>query len=684
MEEFTRELLHTANRLLARPPVDRNNSARIQRPPAETTNHQVNPADEPAPMSSSDIQQRRRRNQHRHQQRRARRYRHHRPEDASKMQRLYGRYPRKALRKVLGEDSPFYSGGRDRLVDFVAATYHNHTVTPAEVAEARRLYNNCNWEQPSQEEMELLQSPPSADEILRRLKKTVNTSPGMDKIEWRHLKAIDRTGSLLQTVLSAVHTWGIPSSWRRSKTVLIHKKGSTDDPSNFRPISLLSSLYKLYSGVLAQRLTRIATTHGWLSAEQKGFLPGVRGIQEHTFLLQTAIDEAKKRQGDLTIAWMDLTNAFGSIPHPVLGQLFQSLPIPDAVRQKLTDIYTDNQWEFVCEQGNVEAHPVTGAGPLPSLTFRGGMVFPASELRIQQGAIRALEEDDMEVYLGIPTGAKLLYRPATDLPNKMDRLQESLLAPWQKLEALRSQLLPSLSHHLASGRVKKDLLRELDDKTRHLLRNVARVPVSTSRAFFHAERRIGGMAVTPLIEDADIWTVARATQLLSSEDDVVAQIAWSQLRDTITSGLSHHLNPDDDTPVDAFLSGDQSGGLYSFRHHSTRSNLWTRARQAASRLHCRIDASSEQPCITAEDVSTVPAKAVKSLRLVSRERWTAKFLEAPVHGRVARGLDLDKKSKDVTHLLSWTWTRSRRTSRTSCPPGPASPSQHGATGPSYA
>ncbi|RUS74705.1 hypothetical protein EGW08_017535 [Elysia chlorotica] len=115
----------------------------------------------------------------------------------------------------------------------------------------------------------------------------------MDKIEWRHLKAIDRTGSLLQTVLSAVHTWGIPSSWRRSKTVLIH-------PSNFRPISLLSSLYKLYSGVLAQTLTQSATTHGWLSAEQKGFLPGVRGIQEHTFLLQTAIDEAKKKQGDLT------------------------------------------------------------------------------------------------------------------------------------------------------------------------------------------------------------------------------------------------------------------------------------------------------------------------------------------------------------------------------------------------
>ena len=356
MEEFTKELLKVANRLLSRTSVAKsnNNSARRRAPPADTNEP------DPAPRSSAGIQQRRRRNQHRHQQRRVRRQQHHRPEDASKLQRLYGRYPRKALRKVLGEESPYYSGGRDRLCQYIAETYHSRTVSRDQVAEARRLYDNCSWEPPTDEELEALQSPPSADEVLGRLRRTVNTSPGMDRIEWRHLKVIDRTGSLLQTVLSAVHALGIPSSWKQSRTIMIHKKGDTDDPSNFRPISLLSTLYKLYSGILASRLTKTATSHGWLSAEQKGFLPGVRGIQEHTFLLQTAIDEAKKNYGDLSIAWLDLTNAFGAIPHPVLGQLFESLPIPDLLRQHLTDIYTDNHWEFVCEEGSVEAQPVSG------------------------------------------------------------------------------------------------------------------------------------------------------------------------------------------------------------------------------------------------------------------------------------------------------------------------------------
>ena len=382
MDGFTRELLKVANRLLSRTSVamSNTNNARRRAPPADTNES------DPAPRFSAGIQQRRRRNQHRHQQRRARRHHHHRPEDASKLQKLYGRYPR----KVLGEESPYYSGGRDRLRQYIAETYHHRTVSRDQVAEARRLYDNCNWEPPTEEELEALQSPHSADEVLG---------------------------------------------------------------------------------------------------------------------------------GDLSIAWLDLTNAFGAIPHPVLGHLFQSLPIPDLLRQHLTDIYTDNHWEFVCEEGSVEAQPVSGvrqgdglspiifnlaSEPLvraaaegqrtqvfgrtvrnttyaddtavlartpadlqttldhmdqtatsiglsfnpvkcSSLTFRGGSVIPAPELRIQGGAVKTLEEEDTETYLGIPTGAKLLYRPGTELPKKMNLLQESLLAPWQKLEVLRSQLIPSLS-----------------------------------------------------------------------------------------------------------------------------------------------------------------------------------------------------------------------------------------------
>ena len=174
MEEFTRELLSLTNKLLSRPPMARKNihhrGAREEPPPAE-----------PVPGSSAAITQRWRMNQHCHQQQRARRHQHHKTEEALKIQTLYGRYPRKALRKV-GEELAYYSGGRDRLEEHVAATYHRAEVSAEDIAEARRHFDNCkrnNW---------LLQSPPTADDIVQRLRRTVNIFPGIDSVECRHLK----------------------------------------------------------------------------------------------------------------------------------------------------------------------------------------------------------------------------------------------------------------------------------------------------------------------------------------------------------------------------------------------------------------------------------------------------------------------------------------------------------------
>ena len=147
-------------------------------------------------------------------------------------------------------------------------------------------------------------------------------------MEYRHLKALDPQAFLLEKIFESVWRLGIPDAWRSCRTVPIHKKGSTDDYSNFRPISLLPTTYKLFSGVINQRLCQVASSLGWLSPEQKGFLPGVQGIQEHTHLIQTTVEEAKAKRKGLAVCWMDLRNAFGSVPHGDLDELVESLPLP--------------------------------------------------------------------------------------------------------------------------------------------------------------------------------------------------------------------------------------------------------------------------------------------------------------------------------------------------------------------
>ena len=111
-------------------------------------------------------------------------------------------------------------------------------------------------------------------------------------------------------------------------------------------------MYRIFSCILDQSITSLTSALGWLSPEQKGFLPGVRGVQEHTAVLQAVVETAKAENGILRVAWPDLTNDLGSIPHGIRSELFSSL--------SLRDIYTRNQQDFVVKRRRIPILPTSG------------------------------------------------------------------------------------------------------------------------------------------------------------------------------------------------------------------------------------------------------------------------------------------------------------------------------------
>lgn len=52
-----------------------------------------------------------------------------------------------------------------------------------------------------------------------------------------------------------LETETIPKDWTKSTTVLLHKKGSKEEIGNYRPISLMSNIYKVFSKVILSRIT---------------------------------------------------------------------------------------------------------------------------------------------------------------------------------------------------------------------------------------------------------------------------------------------------------------------------------------------------------------------------------------------------------------------------------------------
>ena len=74
-------------------------------------------------------------------------------------------------------------------------------------------------------------------------------SPGEDRIPNEYLKAgEDELIEILTDCFNKIIlTEEIPESWRTNNIILLHKKGSKEDMNNYRPISLMSTLYKLFS-----------------------------------------------------------------------------------------------------------------------------------------------------------------------------------------------------------------------------------------------------------------------------------------------------------------------------------------------------------------------------------------------------------------------------------------------------
>ena len=663
------------------------------------------------------------------QQQKARKRKRLDKKQASRLQTLFNTYPRRAVKEVLGEKSQEYKGSLEDAKTYLKLTYHRNEPSVEELQAARVTFDNCSWKSLSDVDRVYLNTPPNKTEIAQKLKRAVNTAPGEDKLEYRHIKALDPHGRLLEVLYAAVWKLGIPGQWKSSKTILIFKKGDDSDISNFRPISLLSTIYKLFSSVITSKLVRVASLYEWLSPEQKGFLPGVRGIQEHTHILQSAIDDAKANKKCISICWLDLSNAFGSLPHGSLYQLFDSLPLPEQLREILKDIYSNTSASFCVGKSSIKISPSAGVrqgDALSTIVFnlaaealvraaksnlnsgyqlfettlkttayaddialissstsemqpiidslvnqagRIGLQFNAKKCAqltlakgkhsdstsvLQGSPLRVIKEDEFELYLGIPIGCRLTFRLTTSLPTLLEKLADSLLAPWQKLEVFRAYLLPSLSHQLSSGRVKKGPLDELDSRCKAFLRQVANVPPNNSNTFFYADRSVGGLGSTPISSEADIWTFAKAAQLLDSADPSTRSLARSQLRSVVLEALGLPSNSDP-PQMSAFLSGEKTGGLYRVRHGTGRQSFWSLARHAADRLKLQIDVSdsSTSSIITVDDVSVVSAKVVRGLRTAIRARWTTRHLACCHQGRVASGLALDVKSKDIAWMTSW-------------------------------
>lgn len=151
------------------------------------------------------------------------------------------------------------------------------------------------------------------DEIKKAITKLANgRSPGSDEIIAEMIK---QGGDVLVKKLKILFNMclgrnEIPKEWDDAIIILIYKKGDKADLNNYRPISLLSQIYKLFTSILTSRLEK--KLDFYQPKEQAGFRKGF-GTTDHLQTMRLLIEKTTEYKMPIWLAFVDYQKAFDSI-----------------------------------------------------------------------------------------------------------------------------------------------------------------------------------------------------------------------------------------------------------------------------------------------------------------------------------------------------------------------------------
>jgi len=101
--------------------------------------------------------------------------------------------------------------------------------------------------------------------------------------------------------------------------------------SNYRPITLVNVIYKVYATILTRRLSEFVETNRFLHHSQCGFRPD-RGTAHKLVAMHAFLKEAQTQEKEVHVVSIDIKKAYDSVEHWVirktLGRNGLNLPEP--------------------------------------------------------------------------------------------------------------------------------------------------------------------------------------------------------------------------------------------------------------------------------------------------------------------------------------------------------------------
>ena len=124
-----------------------------------------------------------------------------------------------------------------------------------------------------------------------------------------------------------------PQSRKRKSS---YKKGDKNNLSNYRPISLLNTNYKIFTAIIQKRLADGLDKH--LQSTQYGFRRKMGTAQALHYVRRT-VERGERTRNKTLFVLLDWEKAFNKVLHDKIPETLKRMNVPDKIANVITELY---------------------------------------------------------------------------------------------------------------------------------------------------------------------------------------------------------------------------------------------------------------------------------------------------------------------------------------------------------
>ena len=181
-----------------------------------------------------------------------------------------------------------------------------------------------------------------------QLAKAKNTSPGADGIHYTHLKnlpdiALQYLAKLYETSWRCAY---FPDMWKEATVILLPKpEKDKTQPKNYRPISLLPTMGKLFERLINDEIMKQLESENRLPESQAGFR-AKRSTQDQLLKMMQDAIQAKNTGQTLVSTMFDIEKAYDKIWHEAAVYKFHKIGLEEQMVALLKNYLTNRNLQI--------------------------------------------------------------------------------------------------------------------------------------------------------------------------------------------------------------------------------------------------------------------------------------------------------------------------------------------------